>query len=119
MWNPFRSKEADVISHWYALVPNFQASTQDFYSSVETEVGTQKVPGLEMSRVDFSEGGPLSAKRGYLRMTRERLVFDICAAPFGTSYFFSLRFAELPTAVGFFQILPRLFLFFLFFFVLR
>lgn len=33
-------------------------------------------------------------------MTRERLVFDICAAPFGTSYFFSLRFAELPAKLG-------------------
>ncbi len=117
MWNPFRSKMADVISHWYALVPNFQESTQEFYSAIEKEVEAQKVPGLEMSHVDFSEGGPLSAKREYLRMTRERLVFDICAAPFGTSYFFSLRFAELPTAVSLFQLLAVLFIFFVSFFL--
>ena len=28
-------------------------------------------------------------------MTRERLVFDICAAPFGANFFYSCRFAEM------------------------
>ena len=104
MWNPFKSKKAEVISHWYALVPDFETSTQDFYADVEKELQSRKVPGLEISRVDFSEGGILSAKREYLRMTRERLVFDICAAPFGTLYFFSLRFAELPSVVTLLEI---------------
>jgi hypothetical protein len=67
---------------------------------VEKDLTEQKVPGLEISRVEFSEGGALSDKRQYLRMTRERLVFDICAAPFGTNYFFSCRFAELPAKVS-------------------
>jgi hypothetical protein len=61
-----------------------------------------------MSRVEFAEGGMLSAKREYLRMTRERLVFDICAAPFGTSYFFSCRFAEIPAEVKLWQLLVLL-----------
>jgi hypothetical protein len=104
VWNPFKSKKAEVLSHWYALVPDFETSTQDFYAEVEKELESRKVPGLEISRVDFSEGGILSAKREYLRMARERLVFDICAAPFGTSYFFSLRFAELPSVVSLLQI---------------
>lgn len=47
----------------------------------------------------MSEGGLLSAKREYLRLKRERLVFDICAAPFGTGYFFSFRFVELPLGI--------------------
>lgn len=105
MRNPFSSKKADVISHWYALVPDFSASTQDFYSQVEQELKSRKVPDLEISRVEFSEGGLLSANREYLRMKRERLVFDVCAAPFGTSYFYSMRFAELPSAVKLWQIL--------------
>ena len=112
MKNPFSSKKADVISHWYALVPDFQSSTQEFYASIEKELEARKVPDLEISRVEFAEGGVLSAKREYLRMTRERLVFDICAAPFGTSYFYSLRFAELPSVVRLWQI--GLFLFLLF-----
>ena len=109
MKNPFSSKKADVISHWYALVPDFQSSTQEFYAGIEKELESRKVPGLEMSRVEFAEGGLLSAKREYLRMTRERLVFDICAAPFGTSYFYSLRFAELPSIVKLWQIVLFLF----------
>jgi len=113
MKNPFSSKKADVISHWYALVPDFQSSTQEFYAGIEKELESRKVPGLEISRVEFAEGGMLSAKREYLRMTRERLVFDICAAPFGTSYFFSLRFAELPSMVTFIQIALFLFLLFI------
>ena len=38
-------------------------------------------------------------------MTRERLVFDICAAPFGKAYFFSCRFAEIPAAVNLWEFL--------------
>jgi hypothetical protein len=100
----FKPKKADVLSHWYVPAPRFNASTADFYTAVEKELQEQKVPGLEISRVDFSEGGLLSDKRTYLRMTRERLVFDICAAPFGTNYFYSCRFAELPVKVNIFAI---------------
>jgi hypothetical protein len=89
-----------VLSHWYTPVPNFNASALDFYAAVEKELQEQKVPGLEISRVEFAEGGILSDKRTYLRMVRERLVFDVCAAPFGTNYFFSCRFAELPVKVS-------------------
>lgn len=89
-----------MLSHWYTPVPNFNISSQDFYTAVEKELDAQKVPGLEILRVEFSEGGILSDKRTYLRMERERLVFDVCAAPFGVNYFFSCRFAELPVKVS-------------------
>src|ERR1035438_6432882 len=104
MFAIFRSKKADVLSHWYTLVPGFNTSSQEFYGSVEEDLKARQVPGLEMSRVDFSEGGILSDKRTYLRMTRERLVFDVCAAPFGVNYFFSCRFAELPAIVELWQL---------------
>ena len=104
MFGVFKSKQADVLSHWYSLVPGFNTSTKDFYEAVEKELKTREVPGLEISRVEFSEGGLLSGKREYLRMTRERLVFDICAAPFGTAYFFSCRFAEIPAVIKLWQL---------------
>ena len=105
MFDFFKSKKADVIDHWYSLVPGLNASTKEFYEAVENELKNRKVPGLEMFQVDFTEGGLLSAKREYLRMTRERLVFDICAAPFGTSYFFSCRLAEIPAVIQLWQLL--------------
>jgi len=99
MFGLFEKSKADVIDHWYALIPGFNSSTKDFYEAVEKELKERQVPGLEIFHVDFAEGGIMSNKREYLRMTRERLVFDICAAPFGTAYFFSCRFAEIPAVV--------------------
>lgn len=104
----FVKKSADVIDHWYALVPGFNSSTKDFYEGIEKELKTRDVPGLEIFHVDFAEGGVLSQKREYLRMTRERLVFDICAAQFGTAYFFSCRFAEIPAVIRLWQLLVLL-----------
>jgi hypothetical protein len=105
MFGLFESKKADVLEHWYALVPGFNTSTKEFYEAVETELKDRQVPGLESARVDFAEGGVLSSKREYLRMTRERLVFDICAAPFGTAFFFSCRFAQIPAVIRLWQLL--------------
>ena len=105
MFGLFEKKKADVIEHWYALIPGFNTSTKDFYEGVEKELKGQEVPGLEIFHVDFAEGGALSAKREYLRMTRERLVFDVCAAPFGKAYFFSCRFAEIPAVVNLWEFL--------------
>ena len=105
MFGLFGKKKADVIEHWYSLIPGFTTSTKDFYAAVEKELKDRQVPGLEIFYVDFAEGGVLSNKREYLRMTRERLVFDVCAAPFGTASFFSCRFAEIPTAIKLWQLL--------------
>jgi len=96
------------MEHWYALIPGFTTSTKDFYAAVEKELKDREVPGVEIFYVDFAEGGLLSAKREYLRMTRERLVFDICAAPFGKAYFFSCRFAEIPAVIHLWQLLVLL-----------
>jgi len=100
----FFKKNADVIDHWYALVPGFNSPSKEFYEGIEKELKTREVPGLEIFHVDFAEGGVLSQKREYLRMTRERLVFDICAAQFGTAYFFSCRFAQIPAAIKLWQL---------------
>ena len=81
------------MSHWYSLIPNFNTSPKKFYDAIEQRLKDQQIPGLDLCRVEHSEGGVLSGKRQYLRLTRERLAFDICAAPFGTSFFFSCRFS--------------------------
>lgn len=95
----FFSPKEEVYDQWFSSADNFEFLTADFYRMIESELAARKVPGLKMSRVEFSEGGLLSDKREYLRLQRERLVFDICAAPFGTSYFFSFRFVELPLGI--------------------
>lgn len=99
VWKKFFSPKEQVHKHWYTPVDDFEFVSSDFYEMIEKELFHREVPGLELSRVQFSEGGILSGKREYLRLKRERFVFDICAAPFGKGYFFSFRFVELPLGI--------------------
>jgi len=89
-------KKTYVLAHWYTLLDGFQYSTTDFYAEIEKELTARQVPHLNISRVEYHEGSVLSDKRVYLRLARERFAFDVCAAPFGRSYFFSLRLIETP-----------------------
>lgn len=83
-----------VLSHWYTVVDGVHFSTEEFYKAIEQGLRDRKVPGLRISRVAFLEGSVVSDKRLYLRLSREQFAFDLCAAPFGRAYFFSLRFVE-------------------------
>ena len=96
MFGKSKTQQANVLSHWYTPVPNFNMSTKEFYDKVEAGLKTQQVPGLSISRPEIAEGGLFSAKRQYLRLKRDDVLFDICAAPFGVNYFFSCRFAAVP-----------------------
>lgn len=97
MISAISSKQSyDILSHWYVLTDGTQFSGREFYDSVVAELTARELPRLHTSRVAYHEGGILSGKREYLRLARERFAFDVCAAPFGTGYFFSLRFVQLP-----------------------
>jgi hypothetical protein len=85
---------SNVVSHWYHLIENFNTSTMDFYVSVERALDARRVPDVGTSRINWREGGLLSAKREYLRIGRKRYAFDICGAPFGTGFFVSWWLTE-------------------------
>ncbi len=101
----FFKRKSDVLNHWIAFADGFQTSPSEFYAALEKELADRRIPRMEMSRIEFSEGGLLSEKRVYLRMLRERLVFDVCAAPFGSGFFFSCRTAEIPIALMWWHLL--------------
>lgn len=107
MFSFFKSK-TDVLNHWIAFVDGFQATPTEFYNALELELAARKIPSMAMSRIEFPEGGLLSERRIYLRMLRERLVFDVCASPFGTGFFFSCRTSEIPVKMGLFEVLIAL-----------
>ena len=108
MFNFFKRK-SDVLNHWIAFADGFPTSPVEFYAALERELEERRIPKMEMSRIEFPEGGLLSEKRIYLRMLRERLVFDVCAAPFGSGFFFSCRTAEIPIALKWWHLLFFLF----------
>jgi hypothetical protein len=83
------SHPAGAISHWYHLFEGYSTPAKEFYTKVEMTVRRRRIPGIAVERIDYAEGGFASANREYLRVRRARLAFDICAAPFGTGYFFS------------------------------
>ncbi len=91
-----KGAQQGVISHWYHLVEDFQTSALDFYTAIEEAVERRGVSDIKTSRVEWKEGGMLSAKREYLRIQRGNLAFDVCAAPYGNGYFFSWWVARVP-----------------------
>ncbi len=95
------SRKAEVFSHWCSMTPDIHFSTQDFYTKVEEAIRTKEWPGVQLLRVEYREAGLLSHSREYLRIIRQRQLFDVCAAGFGKDYFFSLREAEIPAVVDF------------------
>jgi hypothetical protein len=87
----------DVVSNWSKLIDNFETSALDFYERVQEALSARRIPGLAFSRREYVEGGELTAKRIYLSVSRDRLRFDICAAPFGRGFFFSWWLTEKKT----------------------
>ena len=114
----FKSKKDEVLDHWISFADGFSLPPEEFYGAVEKELAARKVPSMEMSRLEYAEGGLLSDKRVYLRMIRERLAFDMCAAPFGTSYFFSCRTVYSPPVIRLWHIAVLLVFFYLVYCVL-
>jgi hypothetical protein len=79
------------LAYWHRLIPDFTYSPQQFYVLLGQALEARRVPDLEVQLVTLHEGHALSARRLYFRAERERLCFDICAAPFGTGFFVSSR----------------------------
>jgi len=85
-----------VYEQWITPILDFESNVSKFYAAVEDELKKWEVPDLITERITYKDGGPLSPAREYLRVRRENLVFDVCSAPFGKSWWFSSRAAVLP-----------------------
>jgi len=102
-------KQVEAIAHWHQLLENVQASSLDFYKSLETAIKARSIPELHSARIEHKEGGLASANREYVRMHRGKHAFDICAAPFGTGFFVSWWLTEPPLRFGILYTLAFLF----------
>lgn len=78
-----------IISHWSHRADAIQASSDQFYTTVQGLIDKERVEKIDIERVNFSQGGIFSAKREYLQIRRGDDVFHVCAAPFGTGFFVS------------------------------
>lgn len=91
--------ESVILSHWYSRFDTFSYSTQEFYERLCAEIARRQMPDVRLLRVNLPEGGLLSSHRDYLRVTRGKFTFDLCAAPFGIDFFVSWWLVEQPGCV--------------------
>lgn len=89
----------DVFSHWFHLIEGLQVTPSTFYDAVERQIKAREIPNLKVKQVTCHEGGALSAKRIYLRVTRKGVIFDICGAPFAKSFFVSWWLGDKPAGL--------------------
>jgi hypothetical protein len=82
---------------WQHSFDNLKFSADEFYQAVEVAVKKREIPDVRFSRVNYSEGNLLSANREYLHVVWHEHVYDVCAAPFGTSFFVSSWYVENPS----------------------
>lgn len=98
-------KGIQVVDHFLTVAYYEHFDDLALYEVIAAEIDRQQVPSLKMKRVDLNEGGGLSDQREYLRIKRENIVFDFCAAPIGVHHFFSYRAYCLPVEVKWYHIL--------------
>ena len=104
----FENKRGEVLDQWLYSAEDFSFDADRFYTAIEARVAGRKIPGMAVVRQEFSEGGLMSDQRLYLRLMRERLAIVSCAAPFGTTYFFSCRTIYVPALVRLWHIIAAL-----------
>ena len=107
-------QDTSIISHWYQLFEGLQESPKQIYKSIEAAVAKRELPETSMTRVHYFEGGPFSAQREYLRVSRRDLIFDICAAHFGKGMFMSWWLSEDKSAKGIWKLVAVLLIAFFF-----
>lgn len=101
----FENKRGEVLDDWLYSTEGFSLSPREFYNAVKKRLSALEIPGMEIVDQEFAEGGLLSDQRVYLRLMRERLAIDACAAPFGKLYFFSCRTVYVPALVRLWHII--------------
>jgi hypothetical protein len=86
--------ETTVHAHSYQHFENLQMSAKDFYSMLRDMIVEYQYPDVKCGLTNFKEAGLLSSSREYLRISRGRYNYFVCASPFGKSFFISWWFQE-------------------------
>lgn len=83
------ASETTIHAHKYVHFEDLQLSTKDFYIMLRDLIAKYDYPGVTCTPINLKEGGIFSSSRDYLRISKERYNFFVCAAPFGRSFFIS------------------------------
>lgn len=75
--------------HWQTWLSDFHYTSDAFYTKLSERIVAMNLPKVSTPVVSASTQDWTFTKRKYLVVERGGVRFDICAAPFGTTYFFS------------------------------
>ena len=82
-------RSSAVHAHWHHVFEKPEFTPQEFYNQLQQFLSQKEINKAAMSRIVYAEGGVLSQRRDYLRIVYKHIIFDICAAPFGSGFFVS------------------------------
>ena len=82
-------QKTEAVGNWSHLFPDMQQDPEEFYKLVEEILKEKQLPEIQTGRRMFYQGDVFSYNRLYLEVTRGDYIFHICAAPWGTGFFFS------------------------------
>lgn len=77
------------LSRWNVLIHGLHYSSKEYYDKLELVLKTENVEGLKFTTKNLSTGGILSSRRLYAHISYDGFVYEVCAAPFGNSFFIS------------------------------
>ncbi|HZV69852.1 MAG TPA: hypothetical protein VFG10_09915 [Saprospiraceae bacterium] len=83
------TQKTEAIGNWSHLFPDMQNDPNSFYELVEKILEEKQIPNFYSRKITLSEEGLVSHNRLYLEVSRGDYIFHICAAPWGTGFFFS------------------------------
>jgi hypothetical protein len=78
-----------IHAHQSQHFEELQLSAREFYTLLKTMIAEYQYPDIKCEPVTLSESGIFSSKREYLRISKQRYHYYVCASPFGKSFFIS------------------------------
>ena len=81
--------QTTVHAHQSQHFEDLQMSAREFYVLLKDMIVSYQYPDVKCEPVTLSEGGLFSSKREYLRISKQRYHYYVCASPFGKSFFIS------------------------------
>lgn len=87
------------IQDWRFYIAGLSYSSQTFYTQLEEKLKLYEIDGIRTGRKDIALGNLMLDKRIYMTITWREYRYDICAAPLGSSFFFSYWLVHNPTGI--------------------
>ena len=81
--------ETTIHAHQSQHFEDLQLSAKEFYLLLKKMIEEYRYPEVSCTPTTLSEGGFFSSKREYLRISKQRYHYYVCASPFGKSFFIS------------------------------